>query len=63
MKILFTIWMILYPLSGSLESYLSMKARYLFGYEKHDEDTMGISAIINLIIWISVGALLWNHGV
>jgi len=53
-NISFVIWMIVYPLGISISSHLSG----LRGI-KYDDDVIGLAAVLDLIIWVGVGKLLY----
>jgi hypothetical protein len=55
----FVLWMVTYPLVGSLSRYLSVKMRVLGKLKQYTEANFSIDESFDIIIWISVGYLLW----
>lgn len=52
----FVLWMVLFPLGCSIEKYIY---RELCGNKPTDEEK-GFAALIEIIVWVSVGVLLYN---
>ena len=59
-EITLVMWNILWPLSCSIDSYLSTKTRLLSGQEQPSINTRAITALIQLIIWIYISKLIYN---
>ena len=55
----FVLWMVLFPLCSTLESYIDAKKKKITGEKEASEISKFISNIILLIIWISVAKALW----
>lgn len=55
----FVLWMVTYPIAVSLDRYLSVKMRLLGKLKRHTDVSIAIDSLFDLIIWISVGCLLW----
>ena len=56
----FVLWMVLYPLGCSAASYLSSKERALMNKEPYTDGNKATVALINLIIWIVIGVILYS---
>jgi hypothetical protein len=50
-------WMLLFPVAMSVCSYLDSRQP---GWERASVEARGISALITVVIWFVVGAVLWN---
>jgi len=55
----FILWMILYPLSVTLDSYISSKQRKIEGLEPYDKTVKVLSALTSVGIWIYVACLVY----
>lgn len=52
----FVIWMLLYPLIETVCNYID----YLKNAEKYSADVIVIGAIVNIVVWILVGKILYE---
>lgn len=55
----FILWMVLYPIASATTSYLSAKQRKIEGKKPYDSGTTAFAALVNIIIWASVGRALF----
>jgi len=56
----FVLWMILYPLSYYLQSFLATKERILLKRESYKDSVKVASQFINFMIWIVIGITLFQ---
>ena len=56
----FVLWMVLYPLAGSIASYFDVMEKKLNNEKPYSKETIAFAALINIIIWASVGMLLFK---
>ena len=56
----FILWMTLYPIASAITGYLGAKQRKIEGKEPYDNGTTAFAALVNIIIWASVGKALFN---
>ncbi len=63
MKIMFTVWMLLYPMISELGNYLTALKRKECKAETLSEDVIMTQARLEFIVYIWIAVLLWNHGV
>ena len=59
--LVFILWMILYPISISIENYLGTKRRKIEGKEPYSNEANAFGALVNLIIWAYIGKVLFNY--
>lgn len=55
-NLLFTLWMLLYPLSAALHSYVYER---LLG-RRHDSGQRAAGAALDVVTWLAVGYLLYG---
>jgi hypothetical protein len=55
----FILWMVLYPIGCALRSLIAAKERKLHNLEPHPGGTKSLSALIDLVIWISIAKALF----
>jgi hypothetical protein len=56
-NISFVIWMIGWPAACSITSAYAKKC----GVEQASDEVRGFSALIELVLWVVVGIMLWNR--
>ena len=54
------IWLLFWPLVVDVCNYLNARKRAVFGLRPLTEHIVGVSAGIDLIIWIAGGILFYN---
>jgi len=52
--------MTLYPIASAITSYIDAKQRKIEGKEPYDSGTIAFGTLVNIIIWASVGKVLFN---
>lgn len=59
--LLFTIWMLLFPITESIGSYIGVKSNILKDHEYYDlnEEDSGVGALLIITIYFFVGYLLY----
>lgn len=55
-NLLFTLWMLLFPIAIDISSYIYAKAKMA------PHEGTQFSAWLHLIIWLGVGYLIYNNG-
>ena len=55
----FVLWMLLYPLTTSISNFLSIKGREMVGKKPHSDATIGGATLVELIVLIVIGILLY----
>ena len=55
----FLIWMLLYPVFSALADFLAAASRDINDEEPHSKEAKGGAALIMVIIYFSVGAILY----
>lgn len=55
----FILWVCLFPIACTIDSYWSEKKRLMIGEEKPSKSIQGFTALINLILWVVVAILLF----
>lgn len=56
----FVLWMVLYPIGSAVTSYIGCKERKIEGKKPFDSSVTGLTAIVNIAVWIGVGKALFN---
>jgi len=56
----FTLWMLCYPLFSTIGCYLMVKYHEVSPLKKCTSSNIGIVTLIDLIIYIYIGMLLWR---
>lgn len=59
-KILFLIWMLVYPLLYQLEKYIAFRIRKAKGQPEPEPSAEGFSALINLVIYVITAMALYH---
>jgi len=52
--------MTLYPIASAITGYIDAKQRKIEGKEPYDSGTIAFGTLVNIIIWASVGKVLFN---
>jgi hypothetical protein len=60
MKTLFLIWMLGYPLVNAIASHLEARTNTIYQITPPSVGVLGLAALIRLIIYIWIAALLWT---
>ena len=55
----FVLWMVLYPISGAITSYLSVKSRHISGKDPYTDGILAAASWINIIIWVIFAIVLY----
>ena len=63
MKILFTIWLLLYPLCSTINEYINVKLKAASGQKQSSPDEVSCVCVIELAFYIAIAIILWRHGV
>ena len=55
----FILWVCLFPIAFTIDSYWAEKKRLMTGEEKPSKSIQGFTALINIIIWVVIAILLF----
>lgn len=60
MKPLFVVWILLYPLFSSVNSYVNTHIRRARGHPQVDYSTFAVGDLIETVVYIWIAYLLWH---
>ena len=56
-ELAFVIWMVFYPFTCSI----STSYRIQVMQKQYSDGVVAVSALIHLVIWVSIGVMLWSR--
>lgn len=59
-KLLFVMWMLLYPIVCGVSGILVAKRREMYGAPKLSADVLAVASVLEAIVWIFVAIKLWR---
>lgn len=59
-NLVFVIWMVAYPVGTSIGSYFASKERKLNNEDPFTPKVKSTAALLNIIIWVSIGLILFK---
>lgn len=59
-KLLFVLWMLLYPVACAASGILSVKKREMCGLPKITGGVLAVASLLEAFVWIFVAVKLWR---